>query len=312
MAAVRRPELSGFSAAPWRVTRIRVTSGGVRITDITVVLHERRAVSSASLRSRPPGPARRAARSTTDEGIEGNAFLSSRDPVRRRSPTRSSRIVKPWLLGTDPLDIGRHWRRMENLVPLPVAARRRHASTSRCGTSRARPRACRCTGCSAPAATAFPPTSPPPTTTRRRPTPTRRVYWQEQGWKGYKLHPPRAPWLPPGDSPPVGVDIEACAAVRDAVGDGMTLMLDSSWSLLLHRGAAGRPGDPGPRLPLVRGPVPRPRHPQLRPPRQAPEHPAARHRDQPGRPRRAAAVDHQRARPTSCAATSSSRAASPA
>ncbi len=33
-----------------------------------------------------------------------------------------------------------------------------------------------------------------------------------------------------GPPPPVGFDIEACAAVREAVGPGMTLMLDSSWS----------------------------------------------------------------------------------
>ena len=64
--------------------------------------------------------------------------------------------------------------------------------------------------------------------------------------------------------------------------------------LLLHRRPQGRPGDHGPRLPLVRGPVPHPRHAQLRPARQAPEHPAARHRDQPGRPRRPPALDHQR------------------
>jgi L-alanine-DL-glutamate epimerase-like enolase superfamily enzyme len=56
------------------------------------------------------------------------------------------------------------------------------------------------------------------------------VYWQEQGWRGYKLHPPRGPWLSPGAAPPVDFDIAACQAVRAAVGDEMTLMLDSSWS----------------------------------------------------------------------------------
>ena len=55
-------------------------------------------------------------------------------------------------------------------------------------------------------------------------------YWKEErGWTGYKLHPPRAPWLAP-PSPPIGFDVEACAAVRDAVGPEMALMLDSSWS----------------------------------------------------------------------------------
>ena len=54
------------------------------------------------------------------------------------------------------------------------------------------------------------------------------VYWRDQGWKGYKLHPPSASWdaRPRG---PISADIEASAAVRDAVGDEMVLMLDSSW-----------------------------------------------------------------------------------
>src|SRR6185437_9990683 len=40
---------------------------------------------------------------------------------------------------------------------------------------------------------------------------------------------PRAPWRadPP---PPISFDIDACAQVRDAVGDAMALMLDASWS----------------------------------------------------------------------------------
>src|SRR6202034_2957625 len=55
------------------------------------------------------------------------------------------------------------------------------------------------------------------------------AYWQAQGWKGYKLHPPRSPWLH-GAAPPGDFDSEACVAGREAVGEGMTLMLDSSWS----------------------------------------------------------------------------------
>jgi hypothetical protein len=52
----------------------------VRITDVTVVLHERSASGAASF-----GPAGRriplgVLRLTTDEGVEGNAFLSSPGP----------------------------------------------------------------------------------------------------------------------------------------------------------------------------------------------------------------------------------------
>ena len=46
------------------------------------------------------------------------------------------------------------------------------------------------------------------------------VRFQQRGWTAHKLHPhgePRA-------------DVEICAAVRDAVGDDMVLMLDSMWA----------------------------------------------------------------------------------
>ena len=200
----------------------------MRITDITVVLHERRAVSSASF-----GPARPVPlgvlRVTTDEGIEGNAFLSSPGPGPAAIADQIVTQVKPWLLGTDPLDIGRHWRRMQNqfhylsphavgsvdIALWDIAGRAAGLPVHRLlGTCRDRIPAY-FSSAHHDTAQAYA---------------DEALYWQEQGWKGYKLHPPRAPWLPPGSSPPVGVDIEACAAVRDAVGAGMTLMLDSSWS----------------------------------------------------------------------------------
>src|SRR5262249_31089966 len=53
------------------------------------------------------------------------------------------------------------------------------------------------------------------------------------GWKGYKLHPPRALWKH-GPRVPVASDIAQCAAVREAVGDTMELMLDSSWGYSYH------------------------------------------------------------------------------
>jgi L-alanine-DL-glutamate epimerase-like enolase superfamily enzyme len=40
------------------------------------------------------------------------------------------------------------------------------------------------------------------------------------GWKGYKIHPPQDPVT----------DIRVCEAVRRAVGDDYTLMLDSTWA----------------------------------------------------------------------------------
>jgi L-alanine-DL-glutamate epimerase-like enolase superfamily enzyme len=44
--------------------------------------------------------------------------------------------------------------------------------------------------------------------------------FRADGWKAYKIHPPHGPEQ----------DIKVCEAVRKAVGDDYTLMLDSTWS----------------------------------------------------------------------------------
>ena len=56
------------------------------------------------------------------------------------------------------------------------------------------------------------------------------IYWREQGWKGYKLHPPTAPWATTPGLAPTQADIDACVAVHEAVGGDMALMLDASWA----------------------------------------------------------------------------------
>src|SRR6266705_2952980 len=56
--------------------------------------------------------------------------------------------------------------------------------------------------------------------------PSKEAYAEEaarfkaEGWTAYKIHPPTDP----------AVDIEICRAVRRAVGDGFTVMLDSTWA----------------------------------------------------------------------------------
>src|SRR6266487_1597721 len=44
--------------------------------------------------------------------------------------------------------------------------------------------------------------------------------FKAEGWKAYKIHPPHGP----------DEDIKVCEAVRTAVGEDFTLMLDSTWS----------------------------------------------------------------------------------
>ncbi|HMH53671.1 MAG TPA: enolase C-terminal domain-like protein [Candidatus Acidoferrum sp.] len=46
------------------------------------------------------------------------------------------------------------------------------------------------------------------------------VHFKTDGWTAYKIHPPTDPV----------VDIEVCRAVRGAVGDRFTVMLDSTWA----------------------------------------------------------------------------------
>ncbi len=56
--------------------------------------------------------------------------------------------------------------------------------------------------------------------------PTKEAYAEEatrfkaEGWTAYKIHPPTDPV----------VDADVCRAVRKAVGDGFTVMLDSTWA----------------------------------------------------------------------------------
>ena len=46
------------------------------------------------------------------------------------------------------------------------------------------------------------------------------VKFKSEGWTAYKIHPPTDP----------RVDIEVCEAVRRAVGERFTVMLDSTWA----------------------------------------------------------------------------------
>ena len=99
--------------------------------------------------------------------------------------------------------------------------------------------------------------------------------------------------------------------MRRAVGDDYTLMLDSTWAYDYPDGAPGRPGGRGARLLLVRGPAGRRRPLQLRQAQAEAVDPDPRHRVRAGRPHRLRALAHRSRRPTTCAATSRSRAGSP-
>jgi L-alanine-DL-glutamate epimerase-like enolase superfamily enzyme len=199
----------------------------VRITDVSVVLHDRRTdvlkVFGVSDGRLPMG----VLRIRTDEGIEGNSFVSSPGPPPAMTAEQIVTSLKPVLVGQDPLDVGVLWGRMQRVsrsvdptaigvvdvalwdIVGKVAGLPVHRLL---GTCRDRVRAYFSSG--------------------HHDSPEdyaeEALYWRKQGWQGYKLHPPSASWDARARGP-VETDIEACRAVRAAVGDEMALMLDSTW-----------------------------------------------------------------------------------
>ena len=110
--------------------RARVTSGDVRITDITVVLHER-AAPDRLVRTRRPAPARRAA-DPDRRGHRGQRLpRPTRAPARRRSPSRSSpSSSRGWSARTRSTSAGTGggWRASSTTCqPHAVGTRRRRA-----------------------------------------------------------------------------------------------------------------------------------------------------------------------------------------
>jgi L-alanine-DL-glutamate epimerase-like enolase superfamily enzyme len=199
----------------------------VRITDVSIVLHDRRTdvlkVFGVSDGRLPLG----VLRIRTDEGVEGNNFISSPGPGPASIADQIITFVKPLLVGQDPLDIGVLWSRMNKVSrfvdPIAIgvvdvalwdiAGKVAGLPVHRLlGTCRDRVRAYFSSGHHDSAGDYA----------------DEAVYWRDQGWQGYKLHPPTANWSQKARAP-VAEDIEAVKAVRAATGDGMALMLDSTW-----------------------------------------------------------------------------------
>jgi L-alanine-DL-glutamate epimerase-like enolase superfamily enzyme len=199
----------------------------VRITDVSVVLHDRRTDVLKVFAVRDGRLPMGVLRIETDEGIEGNSFLSSPGPGAAAVAEQIVRFLKPLLIGEDPLDIGVHWARMHrvarNVDPSAIgvvdvalwdiAGKVAGLPVHRLlGTCRHRVAAYFSSG--------------------HHDSPEdyaeEALHWRDAGWQGYKLHPPSASW-DDGPRGPIAADIEACTAVRAAVGDELTLMLDATW-----------------------------------------------------------------------------------
>ena len=77
----------------------------MRITDISVVLHDRRTDVLKVFAVRDGRLPMGVLRIRTDEGIEGNSFVSSPGPGAAAVAEQIVRFIKPLLIGEDPVQL---------------------------------------------------------------------------------------------------------------------------------------------------------------------------------------------------------------
>ncbi len=199
----------------------------MKITDVRIVLHNRRSdsleVFGAADGNLPMG----VLSIETDEGIEGNNFLSLPGPGPAAVAEQIVTFLKPLLLGENPLDIGLLWSRMSKLSWFvdPIAVGVVDVALWDIAGKVAGLPIHRLLGTCRHTVPAYFSSG---RHDRAEMYAEEAVYWREQGWKGYKLHPPTSPWRMNPEIP-IKADIDACSAVREATGGEMTLMLDSAW-----------------------------------------------------------------------------------
>jgi L-alanine-DL-glutamate epimerase-like enolase superfamily enzyme len=155
----------------------------------------------------------------TDEGVEGHAFLGSAQRSAAMEAASLIRFLKPIVLGQDPLDRERLWQ----------ALWQRHRQTTLraigavdvalwdLGGKIAGLPIHRLLGSYRDAAPAYASSAVLPSVEAYA---EEAASYRATGWTAYKIHPPTDP----------ATDIKVCEAVRRAVGDDYTLMLDSTWA----------------------------------------------------------------------------------
>ncbi len=156
---------------------------------------------------------------STDEGIDGHAFLGSSSQPANLDTDSLIKFLKPVLVGQNPLDRERLFQSLTQLV--------RKAGIRTVG-------ACDIALWDVAGKAAKMPIHQLLGTYRTsvRAYASSTVYqdperyadeatqMKSEGWTTYKIHPPTDPDL----------DIACCIQIREAVGDNHTLMLDSTWA----------------------------------------------------------------------------------
>ena len=155
----------------------------------------------------------------TDEGVEGHAFLGSSSRSAAMDGASLIRFLKPLVMGQDPLERERLWQAMwqrNRATTLRAIGAVDVALWDIAGQVAGLPIS-RLLGAYRESAPAYASSAV---------LPSKEAYAEEAaayraaGWAAYKIHPPTDP----------AVDIQVCEAVRRAVGDDYTVMLDSTWA----------------------------------------------------------------------------------
>lgn len=156
---------------------------------------------------------------TTDEGVEGHAFLGSASTGGDAFAAEVIRWLKPLVVGRNPLDIGAIWADLwsrnrqvsmrsigaVDVALWDVAGKVANLPIHRLiGTCRER----------------VPAYASSASMSRPEDYVEEALSFRECGWTAYKIHPQRNPKR----------DVAICKAVKEAVGDSLVLMLDSMWS----------------------------------------------------------------------------------
>jgi L-alanine-DL-glutamate epimerase-like enolase superfamily enzyme len=156
---------------------------------------------------------------TTDGGLQGHAFLGSAMRGAHMDGHSLIHYLKPLVMGQDPLDRERLYQamaqRIRNTTYRAIGAM--DIALWDIGGKAANLPIHRLLGSYRTSVPAYASSAV---------LPSKEAYAEEagafrrDGWTAYKIHPPTDP----------AVDIEVCRAVRRAVGDAYTVMLDSTWA----------------------------------------------------------------------------------
>jgi L-alanine-DL-glutamate epimerase-like enolase superfamily enzyme len=159
----------------------------------------------------------------TDAGVDGHAFLGSATNPAESDASALVRFLKPVLIGKDPLareDLHAAMRARQRNTGLRAIGACDTALWDIAAKTAGMP-LYRYLGAGRSSISAY---------ASSQILESREAYGEEAagfkaaGWKAYKIHPPQDPTE----------DIRVCEAVRKAVGDDFTLMLDSTWSYRYH------------------------------------------------------------------------------